>query len=426
IIRHGIPRRCFHKAITMGYWTFLRDNWRLIGFGFTLTFFSAFGQTYFVSLFGAEIRKEFGLTHGQFGAAYSIATLASAISLIWFGRLIDRVDLRAFAVAICAGMMVATIAVTVTPGLTILIVAFFGLRLTGQGLMIHTAHTSMARYFAANRGKAIALAHSGQPLAEAILPSVAVALMALIGWRATWALACFSVLVIALPLIFWLLRGHATRHKIHLAKTSGVRVDHPAHSRHWTRGEVLRDPRFYAILVVLAVFPFMGTALFFHQVHIAESKGWSLPWLAATFTLFAAATVPSALATGAIVDRLGAIRVFPFILFPFVAALIPLIFFDGPWVAVPYMGFLGVAVGFHTPIANALLVELYGTTHLGAIRAMMTSALVFTSAPSPALVGWAIDIGASVEMIAGSFVAYMAAAIAISFIVARHGQGNAP
>ena len=47
--------------------TFLRANANLIGFGFALCFVSSVGQTYFISLFGGEIRGEFGLSHGEFG-----------------------------------------------------------------------------------------------------------------------------------------------------------------------------------------------------------------------------------------------------------------------------------------------------------------------------------------------------------------------
>ena len=49
---------------------------------------SAFGQTYFISLFGAELKKTLSLTNGEFGSYYSLATIFSAITLIW-GREID-------------------------------------------------------------------------------------------------------------------------------------------------------------------------------------------------------------------------------------------------------------------------------------------------------------------------------------------------
>ena len=68
---------------------FLRANARLIGFGFALCFLSSVGQTYFIALFGGEIRAAFGLSHGGFGTVYMAGTLASAATLMLLGRLVD-------------------------------------------------------------------------------------------------------------------------------------------------------------------------------------------------------------------------------------------------------------------------------------------------------------------------------------------------
>ena len=54
----------------MIYLTFLRSNFRFIGFGFLLTMLSSYGQTFYVALYGTEIRAEFGLGHGSFGAVF--------------------------------------------------------------------------------------------------------------------------------------------------------------------------------------------------------------------------------------------------------------------------------------------------------------------------------------------------------------------
>jgi len=43
-----------------------------------MAFGSSVGQTYFISLFAGEIRTEFNLSHGRFGALYTAATIASA------------------------------------------------------------------------------------------------------------------------------------------------------------------------------------------------------------------------------------------------------------------------------------------------------------------------------------------------------------
>ena len=77
-----------------GYLSFAAAHRRFLGFGFALTLFSSFGQTYFLSTFGAPIRAAFDLSAGAWGARYGLATALSAFTLMWIGRRIDDMDLR--------------------------------------------------------------------------------------------------------------------------------------------------------------------------------------------------------------------------------------------------------------------------------------------------------------------------------------------
>jgi len=78
---------------------FAAENRRFLFFGFLLAFSSSFGQTFFIGVFGPEVRAEFGLSHGDWSLIYMIGTLMSALALPWTGRLIDRVDLRLYTAA---------------------------------------------------------------------------------------------------------------------------------------------------------------------------------------------------------------------------------------------------------------------------------------------------------------------------------------
>ena len=52
---------------------------KVIIFGFIFTFFSSFGQSFFLGLFNSSIRNELSITHGQFGSIYASATIAKEI-----------------------------------------------------------------------------------------------------------------------------------------------------------------------------------------------------------------------------------------------------------------------------------------------------------------------------------------------------------
>ena len=70
---------------------------KVIIFGFIFTFFSSFGQSFFLGIFNPSIRNELSITHGQFGSVYASATLLSSFILIWVGKKIDDIDISKFA-----------------------------------------------------------------------------------------------------------------------------------------------------------------------------------------------------------------------------------------------------------------------------------------------------------------------------------------
>ena len=91
----------------MGF--FLLSEPRLLIFGFLISYFASYGQTFFISIFNNEIRTLLSLSDGQFGLIYSLATLTSAFLLIWFGKLIDKIDLRIYTLIISLGLSIGCI-----------------------------------------------------------------------------------------------------------------------------------------------------------------------------------------------------------------------------------------------------------------------------------------------------------------------------
>lgn len=393
---------------------FLRGNLRFLGFGFTLAFFSCFGQTFLVSLFGASLRGEFGLSHGTFGLTYSVATLLGGITLAVVGRQIDRVDLRYFTSIACVALAVACLLVALTPSLVVLYVAMFAIRLSGQGMMAHISATSMARYFDKARGRAISLSSLGFPVSQTVMPIIAVALLGAFGWRQTWLIFAAAVALFVLPLVLWLLSGHQHRHAAFGAETTPATKPGPAGGaleiavvHQWTQAEVVRDTRFYLLMPVVLAPPFLMTGLFFHQVHIVESKGWSLEWFATAITGFALSTILALLIGGSAVDRFSARRLLPFYLGPLLIGLVILALFNHPLAAYGFLLSAGLTTGASRALVGSIWAEIYGVAHLGAIRSLTGSIGIVSTAISPVLFGRAFDLGVSVERLVGICILYI-------------------
>ena len=380
------------------YWTLAARRPGLIGFGVLACFSASFGQTFFIAIFGPELRRAFDLSNGGFGAVYSAATLLSAAVLLVAGRLVDTVPTRRLAFGVYLGLAGAGTLLALTPAVPVLFLALFGLRFFGQGMGYHLAITTMAKRFGPDRGKAISAAALGAPLGETLLPPLAVLALANFGWRGAWLLfAAVDALLLA-PALRRLVRD--------LPALSAPDGGDGGPVAGLDVGAALRGWRFY-LLVPAAVAPgFIITAVFFHQGYIVALRGWSPIVFAGLFSLYAAASITASLVAGALVDRFGAKRVAPFGLGLLVSACLVLAAAPSPLGAALAMALFGTAQGAHNAAFNALWVEIYGTAHLGAIRALAQSIAVFGTALSPILVGLAFDAGYGVAAVGITFAGF--------------------
>lgn len=395
----------------------LRSEWRLLLFGFAMAFGSSLGQTYFIGLFSGEIRAELDLSHGAFGGIYSAATLTSAALLLWTGALIDRVDLKRYTYTVTVGLALGCALMASSTGPIMLFLAVLALRQLGQGLMSMAGTTTMVRYLDKHRGKANAVSGIGYSISEAILPSLVILSLSLMSWRSSWLFWGALFLFCLPPLTALLLRNHARRHREYL---SGLDCDAasegPPLQKQWTRAEVLRDPAIYLFLPALLAQPLLFTGFMFHQVHLVEAKAWDLTAWGSLYLLYALVSTLCKLVAGLLVDRFGAIPLVPTICLPFGLGLAALALSDSFLIAGLFMCCMGISVGIYSTLSSPFFAEMYGTLHLGSIKSVTTSAMVFATAVTPVAMGWLIDGGTSMETMALGGAAYtlLASAAAIA------------
>ena len=385
------------------YVRFAQANAQLVGFGFLMTFASSFGQTYFIGVFGPSVQAEFGLSHSAWGSIYMAGTFASAALLPWSGKQIDRLDLRLYTVIVVMLLAFACFSVAAAASPLMLIAVVFLLRHSGQGLASHTAITTMARYFDAGRGRAIAIATLGTTVGQAVLPFAAVVAIVAIGWRWSYAGVGVVTLFFLLPAAYWLLKGHAERHTRHVARDAAAVGTRASDS--WTRSQVLRDVRFWLVLPGLTAPSLIMTAMFFHHLSVAEAKGWSATWITGNYLVFSIAMVVTSLVAGPLIDRIGAARLVPLMLVPLAIAMFAVGWGQHQIWVLPYFVLAGASSGLSMTAVPALWPELYGTGHLGAIKSLVASLSVFASALGPVIMGGLMDTGLSIDAICYIFAA---------------------
>ena len=381
----------------MNYINFLSNNWRFLAFGIAANFFASSGQTYFISIFGNEFRQEFSLTNSELGLLYMLATISSALSLIWIGRLIDKIDLRVYTLFVTIAMIAAIFFTSSVINMLSLGLAFYFLRLLGQGLLNHIAVTSMGRYYYERRGTAISISAFGDTIGVALYPFVGVILVVWLGWQETWVVLGYSYLFLALPLMLWLLKGHDNRHQrylLDLNKKTAKRIN-PKRAEYSVRS-IIKELRFYLLLPAFLSPSFFMTGLIFHQAKIVEIKGWSMIFFSSGFFGLAIASFLTSLLLGPVVDRWKAINLLPFILFPLILALLILNISNDEYIGFIYLILLGVSLGATFTVTESIWPELYGTIHLGGIKSFTRALSVFSSALAPWIIGLLFDIGITI------------------------------
>ena len=391
----------------MSYLHFLRENARWLAAGFLMTFFSIYGQTTFISLSAGDIRREYELSHGGFGTIYMIATLASALTLTRAGQVVDRYSVRRVAMVVIPMLAIGAIAMGFSHHVALLLPVIYLLRLFGQGMMVHTAYTGTARWFSAQRGRALSVIILGHNAGDALMPILFVSVAGAIGWRNGWLLAAASLLLFALPLESSLAAVNRTPR----ASDPTPRV---SDARDWKRSEVIRDPYFYLLMLAVMAPSFIVTVIFFHQVYLVESRGWSMEAFAASFAVSAAVNSCFTLLVGQLIDRFSGVSLLPFVLLPLGAACLVLGSIDAQWSAFAFMALLGVSNGLSTTLFGAVWPEIYGLKNLGSIRALVVSASVLASAVGPGLTGYLIDLGVSYP---GQILAMGLYCVGVSFLM---------
>lgn len=359
---------------------------------FLMFFLASFGQTSFVALSVADIRREFGLSHGELGLINTATTLASAFTLTWLGHIADRYPMRRMIWWVTVALAAACLALANSQHIGFLVLALYCLRLMGQSAMTHCAFTAAGRWPVRERGRVISLTSMGLSVGQALLPLLYLALAQKCGWRQTWMWTAGLILAL-LPLLLALLQHEPKNHGMPTAAVGNAASTQRIPQRQWSRAEALRDPAFYVLILATIPMSIINSTIFFHQVYLTELRGWDLQQFALGFPLMALCSVLAAFLSGYLVDRFTALRLMPHYLLPLGLACFLLAFIRDIWVVQPFMILVGVANGFSLTLFGAIWSEIYGVQHLSAIRSVVVSVVISGVAIGPGIAGLLIDRG---------------------------------
>ena len=386
---------------------------KVIIFGFIFTFFSSFGQSFFLGLFNSSIRDTLSITQGQFGSIYATATLLSSFLLIWVGKKIDDINIFKFAFFVTLLLSFSCFFFSKISSVAFLFVAIFLMRFSGQGMMSHTATTTISRYFTKSRGKALSTGWFGLSTAEFILPVLIVYLLTITSWQNIWISVSILVLIFLPITSFILIKNLNFDSREEVKETEHKEKD----IFQWKRIEVLKDYRFYIICLNMLAMPWIATGVFVYQSFITESKDWGTFVIAQSFMVYSILSVVTLLISGFLIDKFTSRKLLIFMNIPLLLSTLVLIFFDSSMTSFIFLGLIGISNGLANVLGSSTWAEIYGVKHIGSIKALSTALMVFSTAFGTALFGLLIDQGYSIEQIAFVSFVYIFISIILLFFV---------
>ncbi len=384
---------------------------KVIIFGFIFTFFSSFGQSFFLGLFNESIRNELDITHGQFGSIYASATLLSSIILIWVGKKIDDFDVLKFSFFVISLLAISTFTFSKINSITFLFIAILLMRFSGQGMMSHTASTTISRYFTNTRGKALSTGWFGLSTAEFLMPVTIIYALTIIDWRNIWIIISLAI-ILFLPLVSYFL--------VKEVKLSSREDDNEVikeNIKQWKRSEVIKDYRFIIIALNMLAMPWIATGIFVYQSFILSAKNWGEYTIAQSFMVYSIASVLTLFIAGYLIDKFTSRKLLIYMNIPFLISLLILIYFKSPVSSFFFLGLIGVSNGFANVLGSSTWAELYGVKFIGSIKALTTALMVFSTAFGTALFGLMIDFDFSIEQISMISGGYILISLILLFLI---------
>jgi len=269
------------------------------------------------------------------------------------------------------------------------------MRFSGQGMMSHTATTTISRYFSKTRGKALSTGWFGLSTAEFILPVFMIYLLAAYSWRNIW-LAISIVIIVFLPTVSYFLIKNLKLDSREITNEDKYKEEK---IKQWKRVEVIKDFRFYIITANMLAMPWIATGVFVYQSFILESKGWSPYVIAQSFMAYSILSVITLFFSGYLIDKYTSRKLLVYMNIPLLISVMVIFLFNNPISSFFFLGLIGITNGFANVLGSSTWAEIYGVKYIGSIKALTTALMVFATAFGTALFGFLIDMGFSIEQI---------------------------
>ncbi len=360
------------------------------------------GQTIGVSTFTDPVKDALGLSRDQFSTAYMAGTLVSSFLLGRAGRWFDRWGARKVGVLAALGLSLTLFLSSFSNSISsslqtatglyhwgipfaVMMVLFFMLRFSGQGILTMSSRNMIMKWFDRYRGRVNAFSSVSVSLGFSLSPLLFDRLIQKWEWDGAWRVLALVIFIIAI--FMWLLyRDNPEEAGLIPDGKYGnrQRKAKPRRKlRQFTATEAFATRAFWMYALILSFNSFFITGLSFHMVDIFTSAGYERAEAIAVFLPISVISVSFSLLFNFLSDYLPLKTLLYTMISGGFIWSIGLTGLSGGWGLWPTITGAGMMGGLFAVLNAVAWPNLFGRQYLGAISGKAMSMLVFASALAP-------------------------------------------
>lgn len=374
------------------------------------------GQTFAVSAFTPALLSSLQLSESRLALAYMLGTLFAAVPLSAVGPISDRFGLRLASLTVVGALAVSCYLASMITGFATLLGVFFLLRFLGQGSLTLLSGNTTAMWFRSRLGRVSAVISIGTAAAFAWVPGMISDSITEYGWRETYRMIAWMLVLGLLPLMTLLFRnrpedmgqqldGIASGDDSQGDRSSSVGDNHEHSMR---LSEALRTGSYFVLGLTNAVWAMVGTGIVFYLFTLCADRGFHEDTASALFKTFGLSMLSLQLVGNVLIDFARVNRLLGIGTSMLSLGLLVAWMADTSTRMHCFAVLFGGGQGMLIAVSGVAWVRFYGRKHLGSIRGAVWCATVAGSGCGPLIMGSIKDITGSYDLAILIFLALMA------------------
>jgi MFS family permease len=380
----------------------LGRRWLVVGALFLITFSMATPLASY-GVFLPILAERFGWSRGAISAALSMNLLVGGVAGFAAGALADRYGPRLILVVTVtlAGTAFALVSVVDALWQLYLLVGLVGG--IGMSSFYLLSATTIARWFDARRGLALALVLVGFNLGYISAGPLAAWLIDLFGWRAAYALVgsgCGALSMLAALTVRSPREGEVAPGRLDGSAGSGPETG--VEETGATLAQALADPRQWYLNASWLLQGGLAFMISVHAVPFVRDKGLSLAVASLALTAYGIGSAIGRLAAGAVSDRIGAEATIRVAFVVQIAGLVGLLLWPSPEGRFASLVAFGIGFAAADTMTVKVMPDVFGMRALGAIMGVLALGWRLGAGLGPTVAGSLYDMTGSYTLVFGA------------------------